>query len=320
MIDTKQIIKTIEAEIDHIEYPKNTPMLYRPISYTLKGGGKRLRPMLVAAICQAFCGDYARALNQAVALEMFHNFTLIHDDVMDRSPRRHGHPTVYRRWGETQAILSGDALLTMATQRVVQGCPTEQVGEVLALFNKIALEVYEGQQLDTAYEQKEGVTPDRYLKMIQYKTAALIAGACKMGALIGGANAESVAAIYEFGHNLGMAFQLRDDWLDIYGDYSAFGKRIGNDILTRKKTWFYITAQCEAAERLDSVYDADYTNTVLISKVRRVFDSLNLSNRCNRLIDTYCDAAIAALQKAGLAEDDALRFEHLVHELSTREK
>lgn len=316
-IDQNHLSGLIEQGLADIKYPERTPGLVRPVAYTLESGGKRLRPLLVLAACQAVCGDSARALKQALAVEMFHNFTLIHDDVMDNADRRRGRLTVHRRWGAVQAILSGDALLTMATQYAAD-CTDAILRPVLDLFNRTAMEVYEGQQLDTEFEHIDRVSVDRYIEMIRLKTSVLLGCACRMGALVGGAPDHVQQALYDFGMNLGVAFQLRDDWLDTFGDPAVFGKSIGGDIVNRKKTWLYITARREASAQLAHAYEAHATRGRLVAGVKKVYTHLNLSARCDDLIDQYCRKALDALDRAGLDHDAAEWFADMARRLSNR--
>ncbi len=268
--------------------------------------------------CEALGGKAEDALNQAVGLEMFHNFTLIHDDVMDRSLKRRNRPTVYHKWGEVQAILSGDTLLTMATQRVMQA-PDDKLRDVLDVFNRTAIEIYEGQQFDTTYEARKNVSVKKYLNMIMLKTSVLLGAACELGAIMAGASESRRSAMYEYGVNLGLAFQLRDDWLDNFGDVVTFGKNIGNDILTRKKTWFYITALARKPEDMERAY-AIKNNSRLIPTVKAIYSDLGLDRECNVLIDRYCSAAINSLEKAKLTKEDYTRFSTLALRLSQRQK
>ena len=319
MIDDKALLERLEHEIAAIEYPDRARGLYRPVAYALESGGKRLRPLLTLATCQACCGDYSKALNQAVGIEMFHNFTLIHDDVMDDSRRRRGRLTVCYRWNNEQAILSGDALLTMATVRVTDGAG-DLAGRVLKVFNDTALGVYEGQQLDIENEKRRKASIKTYMKTIELKTSILLGAACTLGAIMGGADAGRAAALYDYGINVGMAFQLRDDWLDVFGNGKTFGKAIGNDILTRKKTWLYINAYNRYAEEIDNIYDSESSPASIVVRVRSIYNRMKLSDKCNALIGNYRTAAIKALDKAGLSADDHRWFATLADSLCRRTK
>ncbi len=314
-MNDKTFLEMIESALAEIKYPAVAPHLFAPVSYALESGGKRIRPMLVLECCAAVGGNPECAINQALAIEMFHNFTLIHDDVMDGARLRRGRLTVYRRWNANQAILSGDALLTMATARVVEGAG-DRAARVLDLFNRTALEVYEGQQLDIDYERYTSVTPERYFKMVRLKTSVLLGAACAMGAIMGGADDKTVDALYAFGENLGVAFQLRDDWLDVYGD-NVFGKTIGNDIVTRKKTWMYIMAHRTAGKALEEAYTARPRGH-MIARVKAIYTKYGLSRGCLELIDNYCAKAIEALAKAEISADARTVLATLVGNLSHR--
>ncbi len=220
--------------------------LYKPIDYILRLPGKRIRPVLTMMAAEIFGVNYARALPAAMAVEVFHNFSLVHDDIMDDAPLRRGNETVHEKWGLNAGILSGDAMLILAYQYFEQYEP--EVFRALAkLFSKTALEVCEGQQLDVDFEIRDDVTIDEYLKMIEYKTAVLVAAALKMGAIVAGTTSSNCEAIYAFGLHLGIAFQLQDDYLDVYGDPATFGKQSGGDIIENKKTYLYLKAIASAS-------------------------------------------------------------------------
>lgn len=291
----------IEQTLKNIHYPSVPAGLYEPIAYTLEGGGKRLRPALTLAVCEAFGCSVSAAVNQAVAIELFHNFTLLHDDVMDRADMRRGRPTVHVRWNDRTAILSGDAMLTMANILVRRGCDDRKAGEASALLDRTAMEVYEGQQFDMDFEDRSDVTVDEYIEMIRLKTSVLIGCACRMGALMAGAPKECAKAMYAYGERLGLAFQLQDDYLDTYGDPIVFGKEIGGDILNDKKTWLLITALNEDAEGvLAQEISTPSSPAEKIRRVREVYDRLDLDRRCHELIDRYVNEAIAMLDHVGL--------------------
>ncbi len=315
-------IQNLMARLDEAiaAMPESTPApgLYRPVSYTLGHGGKRLRPMLALLCCGAVSGHPELAFNQAMGIEMFHNFTLIHDDVMDRSPRRRGLPTVFRRWGDVQAILSGDALLTLATMRVVQDAG-DRMPEILEIFNRTALEVYEGQQLDIEFESRSRVSIPAYINMIRLKTSVLLGAACKIGAVVGGASPAVADSLYRYGESLGLAFQLRDDWLDVWGDPATFGKAIGNDIITRKKTWLYIKAMHQCPEAMEAALAVKNTRS-RIRQVSMIYSRCGLSEQCDHLIDRYCDEALGALARAGVDARYADYLRDMALKLSKRNK
>lgn len=291
----------IECRIKEIDYPKSPKGLYEPIRYTLDGGGKRLRPVLALAVCDAMGGEPSAAVNQALGVEMFHNFTLLHDDVMDNADMRRGRPTVHKKWDERTAILSGDAMLTLASVLVADGCPDDKLRRVNDLFSRTAIEVYEGQQYDMDFEQRGDVTLDEYMEMIRLKTSVLLGCACGIGAIMGDASGERVSAMYGYGEKLGLAFQLQDDYLDTYGDPIVFGKEIGGDILNDKKTWLLITALAEDKSGvLLREIKTPSEPADKISAVRAVYDELGLPARCHELIDRYVREAVAELDRAAL--------------------
>lgn len=302
MITTDELHEIISAAIKSIKYPQQPNGLYEPIKYTLEGGGKRMRPMLTLAVCSACGKNAATAINQALGIEMYHNFTLLHDDVMDRAELRRGRMTVHCRWNDATAILSGDAMLTMAQQLVTKNAGSH-LEDVLNLFNKTAMEVYEGQQYDMDFEHRDDVTVEEYIEMIRLKTSVLIGCACRMGAIMGDAPEHVQNALYTFGEKLGLAFQLQDDYLDTYGDALLFGKEIGGDIVNNKKTWLLITALSEdrSGDMLRLVHSGNsLKNSEKIVRVKAIYDSLNLVNRCKELINKYVDEAIESLNAADL--------------------
>lgn len=296
----------IESAIASLTYPKEPAGLYAPIIYTLEGGGKRIRPTLLLASAEAFGAAPDDVKDQAVGIEMFHNFTLLHDDVMDNADVRRGRPTVHRRWNRETAILSGDAMLTMASM-LMGKCPADVQQRVLDLFNRTAMEIYEGQQYDMDFENRSDVTVGEYMEMIRLKTSVLLACACAIGAVMGGASDEAVKAMYAYGEKLGLAFQLRDDYLDTYGDPAIFGKEIGGDILNEKKTWLWITAMQESGEEMRQVIARKLTDYLKIREITAIYDRLKLPERTCALIEAYAGEAVSALQGAGLTSG-ALKF------------
>lgn len=240
MLTTHQYLTIIEQAIASIHYPSQPDGLYAPIRYTLECGGKRLRPMLVLASCQAFGADPEAAINQAVGIEMFHNFTLLHDDIMDNAPVRRGKPSVYRKWSPNVAILSGDAMMIYAYRQLGR-VDRDKLPEVMECFDRMAMEVCEGQQYDMDFENRDDVTIEEYMNMIRLKTSVLLAASVRIGAMLGGAPEADCDRLYRFAVELGLAFQLQDDLLDSY-DAGALGKKQGGDILEGKKTFLMITA------------------------------------------------------------------------------
>ena len=308
MKTSAEYIDSINRLIAGIPYPEEPHGLYEPIAYTLDCGGKRLRPMLLLASCDAVGGKMERAVNQALGIEMFHNFTLLHDDVMDRADKRRVKPTVHCKWNEATAILSGDAMLTMASQLMGSGC-NDKLSEVLDLFHGTAMEIYEGQQYDMDFESRDDVTVAEYIEMIRLKTSVLLGCACRLGALMGGADIEIQEALYRYGISLGLAFQLQDDWLDTYGDPEVFGKNIGGDIMNDKKTFLLITAinKSDGARREELLSMLGSRSDDKVEHVKAIYDALNVGDECRGLIERYAADAVSELDKAGL-DGDAREF------------
>jgi len=292
--DINEIAGRVNRAILHLPLPAEPAGLYDPVRYALEGGGKRLRPVLAIICCHAAGGTDGDVINQALGIEMFHNFTLLHDDVMDRADVRRGRPTVHRRWNESTAILSGDAMLTLAGELVAKA-PDHLLRQALELFNRTAMDVYEGQQYDMDFEHRDDVTPEEYIDMIRLKTSVLLGGACAMGALMGGADHRMRNCLYDYGVRLGLAFQLQDDLLDTYGDPIVFGKEIGGDIRNDKKTWLLITAIKEAPDQIRAIRERHLSSDDKIDSVRAVYDSLDLRRRCDELVKKYSQEAIATL-------------------------
>lgn len=310
MLSPNEISDMVSDAVASIKYPDEPSGLYTPISYTLESGGKRLRPQLCLAVCSALGTDVRKAMDAALGIEIFHNFTLLHDDVMDRADLRRGRLTVHKRWNDNTAILSGDAMLTMATI-FISRAPEAVMPAVMDLFNRTAMEIYEGQQLDVDFEHCDNVTVDRYIEMIRLKTSVLLGCACKTGALIAGAPEHVAEAFYNYGVDLGLAFQLRDDWLDTYGDPLIFGKQIGGDIINGKKTWLLINAINETGQELLDILAEDLDDSERVSQVRAVYDRLNLSQRCSDLISDYARRAVGALENIDMGHEARAYFTSL---------
>ena len=280
--------------------------LYQPISYILSLGGKRLRPALVLMATDMYGADVSSAIPQAIGIELFHNFTLMHDDIMDDAPLRRGKTTVHEKWNTNIGILSGDALFVKAYQSIVKAKP-QYLAELIDLFNQTALEVCEGQQYDMNFEMQERVSMSEYLKMIKFKTAVLLACALKSGALVADASEKDQQHLYDFGIHIGLAFQLMDDILDVYGYQKDFGKQIAGDILCNKKTCLYIKAY-EMADRsqlkvLDYYFTAaDVPAQEKIKKVMEVYEQLNVQSLCKEMMDEHF--AIAQTHLKGLEVSD----------------
>lgn len=318
MVTLKEISALIDQGIASLPVSAKPEGLYGPIRYTMESGGKRLRPTLLLACAAACGGDISKSLPQALGLEMFHNFTLLHDDVMDNAEVRRGRPTVHRRWNRNTAILSGDAMLTLASQ-LMSDCDGAILPEVMRLFNKTALEVYEGQQLDMDYESRLDVTIPEYIEMIRLKTSVLLACACRMGVLTAGGSQKLMEDLYEYGEALGIAFQLQDDYLDTFGDPMVFGKETGGDILNEKKTWLWISA-CNEDETgvMGKAIAGKYNEDDKVRNVREVYRRLKLDTRIVDLIQVYSNLALDALSRTGLGHEEKEILVGLTRSLATR--
>jgi geranylgeranyl diphosphate synthase type II len=284
--------------------PKN---LYEPIAYILNLGGKRMRPVLTLMTAAIFNVDYKKALPAAMAVEVFHNFSLVHDDIMDEAPLRRGHTTVHEKWDINTGILSGDAMLILAYQYFEQYEPVVFM-QLAKLFSKTALEVCEGQQWDVDFETRDDVTIAEYLKMIEYKTAVLVAAAMKMGAIVAETSVENANLIYEFGLNLGLAFQLQDDYLDAFGDPETFGKQVGGDIIENKKTYLYLKALAFSSDdvaielkQMFAIHPEE--NSAKIARVKEIFNSSGASKATQEAIQEYTFKAFDTLSKMHVADD-----------------
>lgn len=241
MMNSNEILNLINGYLDNIRYDRKPEGLYEPIKYVLSLGGKRIRPTLMMLAYNLFKDDPQRILPSACALETYHNYTLLHDDLMDNADLRRGHMTVHKRWNANTAILSGDSMLVLAFEQMAQ-CRSDKFKEIHTLFTRTALEIGEGQQYDMEFENRNDVTEDEYIEMIRLKTSVLLACATKMGAILADAPDEDADNLYQFGEKIGLAFQLQDDFLDVYGDTKVFGKAIGGDIVSNKKTYMLINA------------------------------------------------------------------------------
>jgi len=297
--------------------------LYDPIEYTLSQGGKRLRPVLVLLSCEMFGGNPDEAMPPAIGVEIFHNFTLLHDDIMDQAPLRRGIQTVYKKWDSNVAILSGDTMFVMAYEYVCRVTPPK-LPNVLATFNDTARKVCEGQQYDMNFETQEKVNLDDYFMMIQLKTAVLIACCVKVGAIMAGASAQDAENIYKFGENLGMAFQLQDDLLDAFGDTSKFGKEIGGDIVTNKKTFLYLKAfELANGETLDELTNLFQQQQIdpyhKILRIKEIYHALGIDIITQQIIEDYHRKAIDYLELISVDDERKSGLRKLANEMIHRE-
>lgn len=290
----------VEKHIQNLSIPDTPPELYEPVKYILSLGGKRIRPALVILACDMFSGEVASALIPAVAIEVFHNFTLLHDDIMDRSERRRGSPTVHVKYNENVAILSGDVMSILAS-RLMNQAPGVVLNVVHEVYTKTAMQVCEGQQMDMNFEELLSVTEEEYLTMIELKTAVLIAASLKIGAILGGSSQRDAEDLYEFGRNLGIAFQLQDDLLDIYGDPAVMGKNQGTDIVDNKKTFLVIQAletasSTQKEELMGWLKEVVFDPKEKINAVTAIFDALNVKEVTEKRIRDYYQQALTNLE------------------------
>ncbi len=312
----------IEQQLKRINWNIAPEELYQPIGYALESGGKRIRPVLALMACELFGGTRAEALPAALSIEVFHNFTLLHDDVMDCADMRRGRPTVHRKWDTNTAILSGDAMLIKAYE-FLQQLPSDKLLAVLPIFTATALQVCEGQQYDVNFERCEEASIDNYFEMIRLKTAVLLAAALKIGAIVGGATETDAQNLYNFGIEIGIAFQLRDDYLDTFGNEKTFGKRIGGDILCGKKTFLLITAlqradEKQRAEIKRTLADHRLPDDEKIAKITASYQQLGVRDACEEQINARYQQALAALQQISTAKNSLQPFVDIAAKLMGR--
>lgn len=300
----QELISDYFSELHLNKEPKN---LYEPIEYILHLGGKRMRPILTLMATEIFDVDCKKALAAATAIEVFHNFSLVHDDIMDDAPLRRGNETVHEKWDINTGILSGDAMLILAYQHFEEYEP-KIFRDLARLFSKTALEVCEGQQYDVDFETRDDVTIPEYLKMIEYKTAVLVGAAMKMGAIVAETSGENANLIYDFGLNLGIAFQLQDDYLDAFGDPETFGKQVGGDIIENKKTYLYLKAmefsKADEKEQLTHLFSIQPNdNSDKIESVKAIFNQTKASEATQKAIQEYTFKAFETLEKMNISHD-----------------
>jgi geranylgeranyl diphosphate synthase type II len=307
MYTSAQILEKVEQALGSLPYERKPEGLYAPVRYVLSLGGKRIRPVLMLMGYNLYEDDVERIMMPALGLETYHNYTLLHDDLMDRADVRRGHATVHRKWNENAAILSGDSMLVLAYQRMAQ-CDAAILPQVMGLFTETALEIGEGQQYDIEFETRNDVTEDEYIEMIRLKTSVLLACALKLGAMLAGAPKTDAEILYDFGEQIGLAFQLQDDYLDVYGDFKTFGKRIGGDILCNKKTYMLINAQLLAndSQRKELEYwltAKDYDEEEKIKSVTHLYDEIGIPQIARKKIEYYYSLAEQSLAKVNLPEE-----------------
>ena len=305
MYTSEQLLEKVKVALAEIKFDSKPEELYNPIKFTLNLGGKRIRPVSVLLACEMFNGDIEKAINPAIAIEIFHNFTLLHDDMMDNASVRRGNPTVHIKWTNNIALLSGDAMSVIAYKYISQA---HNLKETLDVFSDTALKICEGQQYDMDFESRNDVSVDEYLKMINLKTAVLLAAALKIGAIEANAPESDKENIYEFGRNLGMAFQLQDDYLDTFGNVEKFGKNIGGDIVSNKKTYLLIKALELASgkekEELNHwLAKKEFNNEEKIAAVRKIFDTLEICKQSQLLMKSYFEKAEEFFNKLSISKE-----------------
>ena len=318
-----EIQQLITAELEQINLNKTPCGLYNPIAYILQLGGKRIRPALTLMACNLFSENIVAAVKSAVGIEIFHNFTLLHDDIMDKADVRRGKATVHKKWNENTAILSGDGMQIVAYQYISE-VETTKLKSVLDVFSQTAIEVCEGQQYDMDFESRDIITVDEYFEMIRLKTAVLLGGALKIGALIGGAKEEDAQLLYDFGIGIGLAFQLKDDLLDTYGDEKTFGKKIGNDILCNKKTFLLTSALEKASNEKRTELQACLQISAeqaekKIQSIIAIYNDLNVKAMCEEQINKFYLLAIEHLDKVQVEDFRKQELKLLAERLMFRE-
>ena len=307
MLTSEEVLTKVNEFLDNLPYDRKPFSLYEPIRYVLSMGGKRIRPTLMLMAYNLFKDDPEKILMNAIALETYHNYTLLHDDLMDNADVRRGHPTVHKKWDANTAILSGDSMLVLAYERMAQ-CEEKYLPQVLRLFTETALEIGEGQQYDMEFETRSDVAEEEYIEMIRLKTSVLLACALKMGALLAGASAADADALYKFGEQIGLAFQLQDDYLDVYGDPQTFGKEIGGDITQNKKTYMLINAFCKAdaaqREELDKWIGAkEFERKEKVAAVTRLYNEMGIDKMAQAKIAFYFEESKKYLAAVSVSED-----------------
>lgn len=291
MYTSKELLEIVNHYLDSLAYDRKPASLYEPIKYVLDLGGKRIRPILMLLSYNLYKDNPKDILSAACALETYHNYTLLHDDLMDEAPLRRGQQTVHKKWNDNQAVLSGDSMLVLAYERLAK-CDTKHLEAALHLFTETALQIGEGQQYDMEFELRNDVTVEEYIEMIRLKTSVLLACATKMGAILADASKEDAENLYKFGEQIGLAFQLQDDYLDVYGDAKVFGKKIGGDITSNKKTYMLITAfnQANAEQRAELekwINKSDFDTEEKIAAVTRLYNEIGVDKLAKEKMGFY---------------------------------
>jgi geranylgeranyl diphosphate synthase type II len=321
MYTPAQLQEIIENAIQNVQYPSHPERLYQPISYIMSLGGKRIRPALVLMAADLFGADLNKAIPAALAIETFHNFTLIHDDIMDNAPLRRGKPSVHEKWGVNNAILSGDVMMVESNKHLSM-LDTAVLKDALNTFNATAQGVCEGQQLDMEFEERDFVSIEEYINMIRLKTAVLLGGAMKLGVQVAGATAEEAEQLYQFGENIGIAFQLQDDILDVYGDPEKFGKQVGGDIIANKKTLLLLklkelAGDSDLQELEKQSVSQDFEDK--ISNTTLLYNKYNIRELATTEMRNYSEKAFNALSALAVPEERKRELILLSNQLMNRE-
>jgi geranylgeranyl diphosphate synthase type II len=323
MHTTEELQQILDTAIQSLKFPDHPKQLYDPITYIINLGGKRVRPLLVLMATELFGGDANGSIHAAMAIEIFHNFTLVHDDIMDNAPLRRGKATVHEKWSTNIAILSGDVMMVEANKNLAKVNPAF-LGPVLNAFNATAQGVCEGQQLDMEFEGRDDVSIEEYINMIRLKTAVLLGGALKLGAIIAGASEKDADLIYQFGENIGIAFQLQDDILDVYADPEKFGKQVGGDIIANKKTFLLLKAfelaDGETRASLDTWTGyKEFNVQEKVDTVRQVYDTLDIQDIAKESMNNYLNKALAVFAQINVSDERKANLLTLTDQLMARE-
>ena len=323
MLNSYEILQLINDYLDNIPYDRKPKSLYEPIKYVLALGGKRIRPTLMMLAYNLFKDDPQSILSSACALETYHNYTLLHDDLMDNADLRRGHMTVHKRWDANTAILSGDSMLVLAFEQMAH-CKPEKLAPIISLFTETALEIGEGQQYDMDFESRNDVTEEEYIEMIRLKTSVLLACATKMGAILADADHEDAENIYKFGEKIGLAFQLQDDFLDVYGDTKVFGKAIGGDIISNKKTYMLINAIAMADEKqretlLKWIDMPNPDPQEKIAAVTEIYNEIGINNLAIEKINYYFNEGVKFLDNVKVPEIRKTEMRAYIKDMMKRE-
>ena len=307
MYTSEELLKKVNEALDNLVYDRQPASLYDPIKYVLSIGGKRVRPVLTLLSYNLYKDNPLSIMPQAIGLETYHNFTLLHDDLMDHADMRRGHETVHKKWDANRAILSGDTMLLQAFERV-EDCDPAKLPAVFKVFIQTTLEIGEGQQLDVEFETRNDVREEEYIEMIRLKTSVLLACACKVGAIMADAPADDIENMYKFGEKLGLAFQLQDDLLDVYGNPAVFGKNIGGDITSNKKTYMLINAfnraNADQRQQLEKWVEAkEFDRNEKVAAVTKLYNEIGIRELCEQKIEEYYQESLVYLAKVNIPED-----------------